>query len=340
MTETAVVVLNYNGKKFFEKFLPPLVSFTPAAEIFVADNGSTDDSISYLSKNFPTVKIIDNQSNLGFCGGYNKALKQVNARYYVLLNSDVEVTPHWLEPLISLFQNPTVAAAQPKILSCQNKNQFEYAGAGGGFIDLLAYPFCRGRIFSTLENDRRQYDDRRQIFWATGACLVVRAAIFHRLGGFNERFFAHMEEIDLCWKINRLGQRVFYEGQSAVYHVGGGTLSAAHPRKTFLNFRNGLSLLFQHTPAAALRWKLPLRLILDWAAALQMCFAGNPKNAWMVLKSHIAFFMKIGIERKEKRAWRKQLPYAAPMQYKQSILWNYFIQKKKTFPELDVPTIS
>lgn len=336
MIETAVVILNYNGKKFFEKFLQSVVSFTPNAEIIVADNGSTDDSIRYLKENFPTVKIIDNQTNLGFCGGYNKALKQINAHYYVLLNSDVEVTPNWLEPLISLFQNPSIAAAQPKILSCQNKNQFEYAGAGGGFIDMLAYPFCRGRIFSTLENDTHQYDDRRQIFWATGACLVIRAGVFHQLGGLNERFFAHMEEIDLCWKINRMGGQVFYEGKSTVYHLGGGTLASGNPRKTFLNFRNGLSILFQHTPASDLLWKLPLRLVLDYIAALQMLFGGNPKNASMVLKAHLFFFMNLRLEWKEKRALKKRMPCSTSIQYKESILWNYFIQKKKTFPELTI----
>lgn len=336
MTETSVVILNYNGKKLFEKFLHTVISYTPRAEIIVADNGSTDDSIPWLQENFPQVKIIDNQSNLGFCAGYNKALQQVHSPYYVLLNSDVEVTPHWLEPLILLFQNPSVAAVQPKILSWQNKNQFEYAGAAGGFIDTLAYPFCRGRIFSTLETDRNQYNDCRPIFWATGACLVIRSAVFHQLGGFNERFFAHMEEIDLCWKINRLGQQVFYEGKSTVYHLGGGTLSAGNPQKTFLNFRNGLSLLFQHTPASALWWKLPVRLALDFIAACQMLLHAQPENAWMILKSHRAFMSKLAVECREKNALKNRLPYSVPGQYKKSILWKYFIQKKKTFPELNI----
>lgn len=295
MTEVAVVILNYNGRNFLQQFLPSVLQFSPDAKVIVADNGSTDDSVHILETDFsPRVEIIRINKNLGFCGGYNYVLKLVDARYYVLLNSDVEVTVGWIEPIISLFKtNIKIAAVQPKIKSFHEKNKFEYAGAAGGFIDSFGYPFCRGRIFNHLEEDTGQYNDTRQIFWATGACLFIRAETYHAMGGLDEDFFAHMEEIDLCWKLNRAGYLVYYCGSSTVYHVGGGTLSKSNPRKTALNFRNGLSMLIKHLPASALLWKLTLRLMLDWMAALLFLMRGAPADAKAVVRAHMDFIKRI-----------------------------------------------
>ena len=295
MTKVAVVILNYNGKKFLQQFLPSVIRFSTESEIIVADNGSTDDSVEFLTQEYSSqVRIINIDKNRGYCGGYNYALKQVDADYYILLNSDVEVTENWISPIISLFEsNPEIAAAQPKIKSFHEKNKFEYAGAGGGFVDTLGYPFCRGRIFNHLEEDHGQYNDTRQIFWATGACLFVRAAAFHEMGGLDEDFFAHMEEIDLCWRLNRAGYKIYYCGSSTVYHVGGGTLSKSNPRKTQLNFRNGLSLLMKHLPSYAIWWKLPFRLVLDWLAALLFLVRGAPADSLAVFKAHIDFLLRV-----------------------------------------------
>ncbi|MBK5279827.1 MAG: glycosyltransferase family 2 protein, partial [Bacteroidia bacterium] len=276
MTQTAVVILNYNGEELLRKFLPSVLKFSENARIIVADNNSSDKSVEVLTKEFPQVEVIRISSNLGFCGGYNYALSKIEAKYFVLLNSDVEVTENWIEPVVTLFENkPTVGAAQPKILSYSNRQLFEYAGAGGGFIDTLGYPFCRGRIFNSLEIDKHQYDDTLQIFWATGACLFVRAELFRKMEGFDEDFFAHMEEIDFCWKLNRAGYSVLYQGASTVYHLGGGTLSVSNPRKTYLNFRNGLSLIVKHLSTGHLLWKLPIRIFLDWVAIIKYMFQGS-----------------------------------------------------------------
>ena len=270
MSRTAVVILNYNGEKLLQQFLPSVIQYSSEAEIIVADNNSSDRSILFLQQTFPQIRIIQLDKNYGFCGGYNRALKDVVADYYVLLNSDIEVTSQWLGSMTSLLDHdPTVAAVQPKVLSYHNKNKFEHAGAGGGFIDVLGYPFCRGRIFDYVEEDQGQYNDQREVFWATGACLMIRSEVFKKFGGFDEDFFAHMEEIDLCWKLQRTGQKVFYCGKSTIYHVGAGTLSYSNPRKVFLNFRNGLSLLFKHLNRGELVYKLPLRILLDVIAAFQ-----------------------------------------------------------------------
>ncbi|HNT50862.1 MAG TPA: glycosyltransferase family 2 protein [Cyclobacteriaceae bacterium] len=298
MIETAVVILNYNGKHFLQKFLPGVITHSGSAKIIVADNASTDDSVHFLKENFSNqVQILQLDSNTGYCGGYNNALKQIQAEYYVLLNSDVEVTPGWIDPVIKLFkQDASIAAAQPKILSYHTRNEFEYAGAAGGFIDSFGYPFCRGRIFNTFEKDTGQYNDTRPVFWATGACLFIRSKIFHQHGGFDKDFFAHMEEIDLCWRIQRSGLKVFYAGNSHVYHVGGGTLSKANPRKTYFNFRNGLSLLIKNLPERQLYWKIPIRLILDWLAATNFLLAGLPADAWAVIKAHGSFIKNLRLD--------------------------------------------
>lgn len=308
MTEVAIVILNYNGRKFLEQFLPSVIEHSEGARVIVADNGSTDTSVAFLREKFPTVQLICSHTNRGFCGGYNFALRQVNATYYVLLNSDVEVTPGWLWPVIDLFRsNPKLGAAQPKVLSYRNKAQFEYAGAGGGLIDRLGYPFCRGRIFNFLEEDQGQYNDARPIFWATGACHFVRAELYHQLGGLDEDYFAHMEEIDFCWRLQRAGYEVYYQGASTVYHVGGGTLSSLSPKKTYYNFRNCLSMITKHMPMNELAWKLPVRLVLDWIAALKFLLQPSPADAWAVVKAQVYFFLHLPAELKKRRMLGKSL---------------------------------
>ncbi len=333
MIETAVVILNYNGKHFLQQFLPGVIAHSGTAKIIVADNASTDDSVSFLKANFfNQVEIIQLQANYGYCGGYNEALKQVNATYYVLLNSDVEVTAGWIDPVISLFkQDQTIAAAQPKILSYHNRDEFEYAGAAGGLIDSLGYPFCRGRIFNTFEKDKGQYNDTRQVFWATGACLFIRASVFHQHNGFDEDFFAHMEEIDLCWRIQQTGMKIFYTGSSQVYHVGGGTLAKSNPRKTYFNFSNGLSLLIKNLPARQLFWKIPLRLMLDWVAAAKFLVTGFPADAWAVVKAHFSFIKNLRRDY-AKRAQEKIHPISTI--YNGVLIIDYYLNGKHSYSDL------
>jgi GT2 family glycosyltransferase len=328
LIKTAVVILNYNGEKFLREFLPAVIEHSEGAKIIVADNASTDLSVDLLKQKFPTVELIRLDNNYGFCGGYNKALKQVEAEYYVLLNSDVEVTPNWLDPLVKLLDSsPEIAAAQPKILSYNEKDHFEYAGGAGGFIDSLGYPFCRGRLFDVIERDNNQYNDTREVFWATGACLIVRSAVYHKLGGLDEDFFAHMEEIDLCWKIQRAGHKVFYCAESHVFHVGGGTLAKSSPRKTYYNFRNGLSLVYKHWSPGALTVKLPLRLLLDYVAALKFLLSGKPGDGRAVFRAHYHFMKKFGKNR-HKRSALKRFPFTTRNIYRGSILWDHFVLRK------------
>ena len=330
LNKVAVVILNYNGEKLLPQFLPSVVEHSKNATVIVADNGSTDQSAEIVSKNFPSVKLITLEKNYGFCGGYNKALKQVDAAYYVLLNSDVEVTSGWLDPLEALLDaQPTVAAVQPKILSYHQKDHFEYAGAAGGFIDSFGYPFCRGRLFDHTEIDTQQYNDTREIFWATGACVMIRAEVFQKLEGFDEDFFAHMEEIDLCWKIQRMGQQVFYCGNSRVYHVGAGTLSRSNPWKTFYNFRNGLNLIYKHWSTAALITKLPVRILLDYIAAFKFLITGNVSDALAILKAHIHFVKNLKGTRKKRKALRASYPITNRNMYRGVVLWDYFALGKK-----------
>ncbi len=334
--ETAVVILNYNGRELLRKFLPSVIQFSPEAKVIIADNFSSDGSVEILAREFPAVELIQISQNLGFCGGYNYALKKVEAQFYVLLNSDVEVTSGWLEPMIGLMKaNPAIAAAQPKILSYQNKTYFEYAGAAGGFIDTLGYPFCRGRIFNAMEEDHGQYDDTRPVFWSSGACMAIRADAFHGMGGLDEDFFAHMEEIDLCWKLNRAGYGVYCVGKSWVYHVGGGTLSKSNPKKTYLNFRNGLSLIFKHFSKKELLWKLPVRIVLDWVAALSFLLVGSGKDALAVAKAHLHFFKDLPKDYEKRKALNDLLPdtRSAPI-YPRSIVMDYFLLGKSNFRKL------
>ncbi len=336
MTEVAVVILNYNGKKFLQQFLPSVIAHSQSAEIIVADNGSTDGSVDFISSEFPAIRVIRSQKNLGFCGGYNFALKQVSATYYVLLNSDVEVTQGWIEPMISLFNSDsTIGAIQPKMLAFNRKDEFEYAGAAGGLIDGLGYPFCRGRIFNKLEKDIGQYNDVTPVFWATGACHFVRASLYHQVGGLDEDYFAHMEEIDFCWRLKRAGYAIYYNGNSTVFHVGGGTLSSNSPRKTYLNFRNGLSLIFKHMPFSQLVWKFPLRLLLDWAAAIKFLTQPSYKDALAVVKAHLHFFYGFGNELAKRKLLAARFPnFSVSQDYKPFLVVDYFILGRDSFRNL------
>ncbi len=338
MTKVAIVILNFNGKHFLEQFLPSVIKYSEGANVIVADNGSKDQSTDFLKKEFPEIQIIEIPENKGFCGGYNAALRQIQATYYVLLNSDIEVTPNWIAPVIDLMDNdPRIAAAQPKILSFRKKNKFEYAGAAGGQIDLLGYPFCRGRMFDSLEEDMGQYNDTVPIFWASGACLFIRSDRYHEMGGLDEDFFAHMEEIDLCWKLARAGNSIFYQGKSTVYHVGGGTLSASNPRKTYFNFRNGLSLLFKHQCASSLLWKFPLRILLDWAAALHFLSIGSGIHARAVMVAHLSFGRRLGHEIKKRAAVARQVKgYKSSTTYSGLIVFDYFLFGEKSSQKLKI----
>ncbi len=290
MTSVAIVILNYNRCDLLRKYLPAIIKYSPHASIVVADNGSKDGSADMVEKEFSSIRVIRMAVNLGFCGGYNTALRQVDADYYVLLNSDVEVTAGWIEPLQSILDNqPQVAAVQPKILSLTERHLFEYAGAGGGLIDRLGYPFCRGRLFYVLEPDNGQFNDSRPIFWSSGAAMMIRSSLYHEMGGLDEDFFAHMEEIDLCWRLQRAGHVIWYEGTSTVYHLGGGTLSVSNPFKTYLNFKNGLSLLFKNLPVNELIIKFPIRILLDWIAALKFTLNGSWRDGWSVIRAHAHF---------------------------------------------------
>ena len=291
----AVVALNWNGKLWLEKFLPTLVKLSQEATVFVADNASTDDSVDFVKNNFPNVKIIINDTNGGYSKGYNDSLKQIDAEYFVLINSDIEVTEGWLSPIIDLMDSDKkIAACQPKLLDYNNRNTFEYAGASGGFIDNLGYPFCRGRIFDDLEQDNGQYNDAIEVFWATGACLFVRASHFNEIDGLDEDFFAHQEEIDLCWRLKNKGYKIMVQPKSVVYHVGGGTLNTGSPFKTHLNFRNNLFMLFKNLPTFSLFITIPTRLVLDGIAVLT--FLNKEKGLQHVLaiaKAHFIFYFEI-----------------------------------------------
>ncbi len=320
-------------RNYFNQFLPSVIQHSENAEIIVADNASTDRSIALLNESFPAIRIIKLDKNYGFCGGYNRALKQVEADYYVLLNSDIEVTAAWLPPMISLLdKNISIAAAQPKVLSYQNKNKFEHAGAAGGFIDSLGYPFCRGRVFDYVEEDHGQYNDEREIFWATGACLMIRSDLFHRFGGFDEDFFAHMEEIDLCWKLHRAEKKVFYCGKSTIYHLGAGTLGYRLPKKTYLNFKNGLSLIFKHYGSIEIIYKLPIRVILDWAAAFHFLIKGEAGSFIAILRAHYKFLLGLGNDQKKRKEIRKAFPfYTDSSIYHGSIVVDYYIKGKRKY---------
>lgn len=323
----AVVILNWNGAKLLEQFLPSIVSFSEEATIYLADNASTDSSIEVVKLNFPSVKIIQNDANYGFANGYNVALKNVEEDFYCLLNSDVEVTANWLSPILSIFENEKeIAIIQPKILDFKNKEYFEYAGAAGGFIDKYGYPFCRGRIFDTIEKDLNQYNNECEIFWATGACFFVRKEVYKKLNGFDGDFFAHQEEIDLCWRAFNLGYKAKYTHKSVVYHVGGATLNEGNPKKTFLNFRNSLLMLLKNLPKNQLFSIIFIRLVLDGIAGMQFIVKGKFKHCFAIIKAHYSFFGLISRNLKKRNAIQKQNYY-----YLKSIVYRYFVKNGKVF---------
>lgn len=338
MKKVAVVILNWNGKALLERFLPILLQYTDNAitDIIVADNASTDNSISFLSENYPNLPLIKLPENYGFAEGYNQALSQIEAEYFVLLNSDVEVTPNWLTPLIDfLDNNPDTACVQPKILSERNKEYFEYAGASGGFIDKYGYPFCRGRIFATLEKDNDQYDDPIQIFWATGACMVIRSKDFDSVGGLDGTFFAHMEEIDLCWRLNARGRKVYCLPQSTVYHVGGATLSKESPRKTFLNFRNNMLMLYRNLGYENFKRLFYTRIFLDYLAALQMVLTGSFRNAKAIIEARREFKrIRKNYKQVREENLSKQTVKDIQTILPKSLLWQYYAKGIKTFNKL------
>ena len=336
--KTSIVILNWNGKHFLEKFLPSVVEFSslPDTEIVIADNASTDDSIQFLKANYSALKIIVLNKNYGFAEGYNKALSQLDSEYFVLLNSDVEVTEGWIQPMIEMMDaDKQIAASMPKLRWFDNKQSFEYAGAAGGFIDKYGYPFCRGRIFSTTEIDKDQYNNITDIFWATGACMFVRAEYYKQSGGLDADFFAHMEEIDLCWRLKGMGYRIVYNPHSVVYHVGGGTLPKENPFKTYLNFRNNLYLLCKNTTKGNLKLLLFERMLLDGIAALKFLLSFQFGCFMAVFKAHIHFYKSIKTviqKRKHNQELFKQSTYKE--MYNRSIVFSYFLRKKKTFDTL------
>ena len=338
MIRTAVVILNWNGKKFLKQFLPGVVKNTlaPDTSVIVADNGSEDDSAKWLAENHPEVKVIRLDSNYGYAGGYNRALKEVEAEYYILLNSDVEVEPAWAEKLITFMEmHPDVGACQPRIRSYYNRDSFEYAGAAGGYIDRLGYPFCRGRIFDTVENDHGQYDDVREIFWASGSCMVVRGAAFDQCDGFDESFFVHMEEIDLCWRMQNAGYTISYFPHSVVWHVGGGTLGYGSPSKIYYNFRNSLIMLAKNLPAKHLRRTILTRQVLDGLAAVMLLFTEGRAAAAAVVRAHRDFRR----QRTAIRTFRTLTPnpgifHTPHTTMNKYLLYEYYIRKRKTFTEL------
>jgi riboflavin kinase/FMN adenylyltransferase len=340
----AIVLLNFNTRALLEQLLPSVLAtdYDPK-EIIVADNGSSDDSVDFLRRQYPDLRVIEIPQNLGFAGGYNEALRQVEADYYLLLNTDIEVTPDWLDQLMKgVSQYEHVGAAQPKILDFNQRDQFEYAGASGGFIDFLGYPFCRGRIFDTVEQDNGQYDATREIFWASGAAFLIQAKLFHQVGGFDEDYFAHLEEIDLCWRLKRAGYKILVVPTSTVYHMGGGTLKYGSPQKTYLNFRNSLFTLLKNESLSKLLWLLPLRLVLDGLAGMLFLAQGKYAHIRSIVRAHWHFFPKLKYGWKKRRHYDELIAKAGIRSasfnekgiYPHSIVWKFYLQRKKYFRQL------
>jgi len=334
LPKVAVVILNWNGREFLKKFLPSVIEHSHAdAEIIVADNASTDSSIEFLQENFPQIRIIENRTNGGFARGYNEALSHVEADYFILLNSDIEVTENWIKPVIDLMeQDHQIAACQPKLRSYYHPEKFEYAGAAGGFIDKFGYPFCRGRIFMDIEDDLGQYDDVREIFWATGACMFVRAKLYKEFHGLDEDFFAHMEEIDFCWRMKNAGYKIVYCPGSVVFHVGGGTLPKKSSHKTYLNFRNNLALLYKNLPEQMIIPVFFVRFQLDGIAAFKFLLDGGFGDFYAVLRAHLYFYRNYPkLRRLRKLFYQTQVSCV----YNGLLLVDHFLKKKKLFTDLD-----
>ena len=328
MPSIAVVILNWNGQALLERFLPSVVRYSKGAELIVADNASTDDSVGFLRTNYPDIRIIENVENLGFAGGYNEALREVDADILCLLNSDVEVTEGWLDPVLGILrQRPDIGIVQPKIRDLNRPSHFEYAGAAGGFIDLFGYPFCRGRIFQYLEEDRGQYDQDREIFWATGACMFIRNEVFWELGGFDPDYFAHQEEVDLCWRAHNHGYLVYFVSGSVVYHMGGSTLSNMNPKKTYLNFRNSLFSITKNLPRKQAFPIVFCRLVLDGVASVRFLFQLKFSHAWAVLRAHLSYYRQIFRTLKKRERIRFKEKYYSTT----SIVWSYYVRRIRTF---------
>ncbi len=336
-TTIAIVILNWNGEELLPKFLPSVIenSQIEGVKIIVADNGSTDNSLQTL-QDYPQVEILDLKENFGFAKGYNEALKQIEAKYYILLNSDVEVTPGWMDSLITVMdENPNVAAVQPKILNWHKKDEFEYAGAAGGHIDKLGFPFCRGRVLNVNEKDEGQYDEYASIFWASGACMAIKADLFHKAGGFDSDFWAHMEEIDLCWRLKSMGYKIMYTPYSKVYHLGGGSLSYDNPKKLFLNFRNSLWLLHKNLPKNKLLKVMFVRMLLDGTAAFKLLSEGNGSGFMSVAKAHYSYYKSLPILNQKRKdlmnissqKWHDEIHY-------KSIIWKFYLERKRKFTEM------
>ncbi len=339
MKLVSIVILNWNGREYLEKFLPYLLRYTtlPDAEIVVADNGSTDDSLEFLKREYPRIRIIALEKNHGFSGGYNRAFEQLDSKYMLLLNSDIEVSEAWLEPMIRVMEkDESIAACTPKLLDFKRRTHFEYAGAAGGYIDKYGYPFCRGRIFDQLEEDKGQYDQAADIFWGSGACLMVRSVLYRESGGLDEQFFAHMEEIDLCWRLQQMGYRIRYVPTSKVYHVGGATLQRGNSYKTFLNFRNNLLLLYKNLPARRRGKILLIRQVLDGISAMRFLLRGDFSDFRAIFRAHVAFYgMKSsyrGIKKQNKSGEKSVIVVGI---YPGSIVADFFLKKKRKFSELD-----
>ena len=331
----AIAILNWNGKHFLETLLPALQYLTyPNYVIYIIDNASSDDSVAFINAYFPAVNIILLDDNYGFATGYNKGLMQIKEEYYLMINSDVEVEPNFIEPLLNMMESDErIAVCQPKIRSLQNKKMFEHAGAAGGMIDVLGYPFCRGRIFDTVEEDKGQYDDAMQIFWATGTCCLIRKKAYWQIGGLYGYYFMHMEEIDLCWRLNAMSYKIMYCPQSVIYHLGGGSLSYGSPRKTYYNFRNNIIMCWRNSPPQTNVWLLPLRMMMDGLAALQFLGQKQTAHSKAVVKAHRDFFKWLFSYERDSPQQKLSLRKASGVAVF-SIVWNYFIGKKKTYKEM------
>ena len=331
--KTAIVILNWNGQKLLEQFLPSIVNFSAnEAEIYVADNASTDSSINYIKEFYPAVKIVQNVVNGGYAKGYNDALQSIKADIYCLINSDVEVTKNWLPPITEVFRSDEkTAIIQPKILDYKDKTKFEYAGAAGGFVDLYGYPYCRGRVFNHLEKDNNQFNDIAEIFWASGACFFIRSQVYHQLNGFDEDYFAHQEEIDLCWRTQNIGYKVKYVGNSTVFHVGGATLQETNPHKTYLNFRNSLLNVVKNVPKKWFLFVVFSRLVLDGIAGIKFMIELRPIHTWSILKAHLSFYKNFFKFLGKRRKLQKKQNYNLHT----SIVWQYFFLGRKKFENLE-----
>ncbi len=336
MEQAAVIILNFNGLHFLKQFLPSVAKFSIGHRVIVADNSSTDASLAFLQENYPQVEIIAFQENYGFAKGYDEALKQIDNKYSILLNSDVEVTENWINPIIEFMEtDDKIAACQPKIRAYHQKDTFEHAGAAGGFIDILGYPFCRGRIFDTLERDDGQYDDIRKIFWATGACFFVKTKIYQRLGGLDPIFHAHMEEIDFCWRVNAAGYHVYFYPKSIIYHVGGGTMPASNPRKTYLNFRNSTGVLYKNVSSKTLWWKIPAKILIDLLAAVKFVASGKIKDAQAVILGNFHFLANISKWHKRREVSKALVPGKInKIIYPGILVFERYLKQRKRFSQL------